>query len=30
MRKKMFRLTWVLLILAGGLTATLTPQRLTP
>lgn len=27
MRKKMFRLTWALLILAGGVTATLTPKN---
>lgn len=27
MRKKMFQLTWALLILAGGLTATLTPKN---
>lgn len=27
MRRKMFKLTWVLLLLAGGLTALLTPQN---
>ena len=27
MRKKMYRLAWVLLILAGGLTGTLTPKN---
>ena len=27
MRKKMFKLAWALLLLAGGLTALLTPQN---
>ena len=27
MREKMFRLVWVLLLLAGGFTALLTPQN---
>ena len=27
MRKKMLKLTWALLLLAGGLTATFTPKN---